>query len=308
MGLVVEADGPVRQAFWQDYTPNDYSNHLSVGMFRIAPGKSSWAAVEMRNGYSYRDAALAGDDELLRPPVLFDRLQTDNAATAFVGSHYYLEMSHNLRVRKWDGTDLGLLPVGTGITGGISWVGPTLLYVVSVFPQYYIRRWTEQDGDRVLMGFGADHSRGVADAGSDGVDLVWIQGEDGFVDGTPMFNNAWIMASKFSTDPSEIKPRRLTRWVSGLLSGGQVPPVGCGYAAFHYAIGWPKLTESGMLVVRLSDGMSWKVPDGPFPQGWIKPIAITCDEVFARFKGSYYETIRRVRLDSLGPGIPASVE
>jgi hypothetical protein len=34
-------------------------------------------------------------------------------------------------------------------------------------------------------------------------------------------------------------------------------------------------------------------------------VAITCDEVFAIFEGSPMWSLRRVRLDSLGPGMPA---
>jgi hypothetical protein len=74
----------------------------------------------------------------------------------------------------------------------------------------------------------------------------------------------------------------------------------------NYGIGYPKTLEGGLLIVRLSDGVSWKIPSvsTQISDAWNNPIAITCDEVFAIYKGSYRETIRRVRLDSLGPGTP----
>jgi len=83
--------------------------------------------------------------------------------------------------------------------------------------------------------------------------------------------------------------------------------VGCGYAArastFELA---PGDFTVGTLLVRLSDGYAWKLPDGDAPSfRWRRPLGITCDEVFALVEvgegGDRHWNIARVRIDSLGP-------
>jgi len=310
MGLVVEADGPVRQAFWRDYAP--YRSHQTqLGDTNIAPGKSGWFMSEiLPTGYTNRTAPFAGDDTLLRPPILFDRKESDpNVATVWVGPSFYNETTNSKDlIRKWDGTDMGIAAYGPSVHSLPQWIGRTMLFSFEEWPYYRVIRWTEHDGTQVLVGFGDDYSRGAGHPGSDGVDLVWLQGEDR----QPTEHNfpkRWIMTSKFSTDPSEIKPRRLVAWPAALIgtpSGTLPPPVGCGRAAYRYFDGSKTPPESGLIIVRLSDGMSWRllsVSQAP-PDSWSFPIAITCDEVFSRYKGGFLETIRRVRLDSLGPGTP----
>jgi len=307
MSLTVEADGPVRQALWTDYALVD-SNFVNVGGHLLAPGKSSGSLAEVRGGHLYRTATFGGDDTLLRPPILYDRLQTDpNSTTVWAGSDFYYTGGHQLRVFKWDGTDMGVAAYDSPAYSPMQWVGPTLLFAYASSPYYEIVRWTEHDGTRVLIGFGSDYSKGAGYPGSDGKDLVWLQGENRD-DDSVRFPVAWVMTSKFSTNASEIQPRKLTRWPQSHVSATDPAQVGCGHAALSYSVGWPKGTEAGMLIVRLSDGVSWKLvsPSPPTGHMWVEPIAITCNEVFARYKGHAYETIRRVRLDSLGPGTPPS--
>ena len=117
------------------------------------------------------------------------------------------------------------------------------------------------------------------------------------------------MTSKFSTDPAEIKPRRLIPWTQSLIgtpSGILPPPVGCGYAVYRFYDGTKSPEEFGLVIIRLADGVHWKLLSNSIspPDSWSLPIAVTCDEVFSRYKGGFLESIRRVRLDSLGPGIP----
>ena len=77
----------------------------------------------------------------------------------------------------------------------------------------------------------------------------------------------------------------------------QVEPwrVGCGYAARDSA--------NKVLVVRLSDGWSWVVPNTA-TQELLKPVGLTCEEVFAMGEIGGKLTMGRVRLDSLGAGLP----
>jgi hypothetical protein len=75
--------------------------------------------------------------------------------------------------------------------------------------------------------------------------------------------------------------------------------VGCGYAAHHMVDD----TGTATLVVRISDGVSWIVPHSPtFEHDNV--IGITCDDVFILGDMAGEPNIMRVRLDSLGPGIP----
>ena len=183
-----------------------------------------------------------------------------------------------------------------------------MLFAFEEWPWYEVLRWTEKDGTKTLIGFGNDYSRGAGHPGSDGVDLVWLQGEDR-VPSEHNFPKRWIMTSKFSTDPTQIKPRRLIPWAPSLIgttTGDLPPPVGCGYAVYDGLGGDLHPGQSGLIIVRISDGVSWMVPSVSKvpPDGWSAPIAITCNEVFSRYKGGFLETIRRVRLDSLGPGTP----
>ena len=311
MGLVVEADGPVRQAFWRDYVPKDTGRQITVYGSAIASGKSGWSVDEWIGNHPNRCAALAGDDTLLRPPIFFDRLQSaPDVAIVIPGARFFLENSRQRRVFKWDGTDMGIAAYATSAHSPAQWVGDTLLFALESSPNFRVVRWTEKDGTKILVGsdFEQDYLKGAANPGSDGKDLVWVQGE-GRDDDSAAFSSRWIMTSKFTTNPSEIMPRRLTRMPKGVIGTNRLPPpVGCGYLALTYDSGYPKTEEHGLLVVRLSDGVSWKLPSLGPGDGWFPAIAITCDEVFARYSGAgaHLETIRRVRLDSLGPGIPPS--
>ncbi|MCL2824643.1 MAG: hypothetical protein FWD57_11680, partial [Polyangiaceae bacterium] len=71
MAILVEADGPVRQALWRDYS-SMYSKAIYVDPSSVTSGKSSWTINEVADNKSIRVAALGGGDTLLRPPVLHD--------------------------------------------------------------------------------------------------------------------------------------------------------------------------------------------------------------------------------------------
>ncbi len=305
MSIVVEADGPVRQAFWNNYQTGQIPP-LWLTQRGVAPGKSSWVISEWSGGTSIRDVSVGGDDTLLSPPVLLDVLDSSpDVATVVAGSDYYVETGYNFRVRAWDGADMGLAAQGAGAYSPPTWVGPTLLFALESFPAYRVRRWTAQDGAQELVGFGSDMTKGAGDPGSDGKDLVWIQGESLGPNDTD-FPVKSIMTSPFSTDPSKIQPRRLRRWdVQSIGTGSMAPAVGCGRAAFPYPLNTGNPRDSGLLVVRLSDGVSWLLPNpASVGGGWGWPIALTCDEVFSMYQGQGGMTVLRVRLDSLGPGTP----
>jgi len=135
---VAEADGPVRQAFWKDYAPKNRG--VSLDGRGAAPGKSSWAITEMVDGYPGRVVSFGGDDTVLRPPILSDFLRSDSdISTAVAGTHFYLQTGAKRRVRRWDGTDMGVVGYG-GSDGSAQWVGPTLLFALAASPNYAVLR------------------------------------------------------------------------------------------------------------------------------------------------------------------------
>ncbi|MBX3131482.1 MAG: hypothetical protein KF718_32495 [Polyangiaceae bacterium] len=117
------------------------------------------------------------------------------------------------------------------------------------------------------------------------------------------------MTAPFSTDPSAVaETTRRLRSAPGPFTPYRFA-IGCGYAA-RQVIG--KETPSSpstkdLLVVRLSDGVSWFVAVPPVTEaaGFTSySLGVTCDEVFAsaHFDDESF-TIVRIRLDSLGAGI-----
>jgi hypothetical protein len=60
-----------------------------------------------------------------------------------------------------------------------------------------------------------------------------------------------------------------------------------------------------LMVVRLSDGVSWNLVGAlsPVRLDWGYALGITCEEIFTQVAfPDQFVTIIRIRLDSLGPG------
>ena len=317
MRMVVEADGPVRQAYWHELRSSQFPQLLPPPM-SIAPGKSSW--VFERRGSSQdldRTVVLGGDDTLLRPPVLVDGVRNQGTfAEVLVGSHFYstfVKGTLQNDVFNWDGKRVDSL----GLRGWRWWIRDSLWSFDTSSDNASVFRWTEQEGIRVFASFGVDdgsHSIGLAS--TDGANLVWVQrfppGEGSEC------SSEWLMTASLSTDPSVFQPRRVSRlWPWAILHGINLPVVvGCGYAAFDFeplcstdlmhdhttCIG----SEKGLFVMRLSDGVHWKLPCSGDARrhNWHSPLAITCHELFAQCWDGNSGRTCRVRLDSLGPGLP----
>jgi hypothetical protein len=98
--------------------------------------------------------------------------------------------------------------------------------------------------------------------------------------------------------PASSRPAlRANRWC-GLDTSRQ--QVGCGFAT--------RQSPGGLRVLRLADGVSWFLPLQGAQWAWGEAIAATCTyfyaSVLALERGQWISTIARVRLDSLGPGLP----
>jgi len=168
-----------------------------------------------------------------------------------------------------------------------------------------IMTWTKEQGVKPFLADTQYWKHGYGGFGTDGKDLVWTD-EDNLTNPVGPndyhgYSNRSLMTAPFTTDPSKLKPRRLR---SDPLH--EEPVVGCGYAAKAYT----EYGASRVLVVRLSDGVSWTLKAPPQTEAGDdyrfigETVGISCDEVFFEASHKTEWTVWRVRLDSLGPGTP----
>jgi hypothetical protein len=152
--------------------------------------------------------------------------------------------------------------------------------------------WTEQAGARAFRRWVGDPTRGAGSFGTDGVDMVWLQGE-GKDPNSGNYPTLDVMTAPFTTDPALLQPRRLRSHNYDAMDS--LPfKVGCGYA-----VG----SGTQVSVVRLSDGYAWYLPHTT-PMDFGIPVGATCEDVFVAgvFDGDV--NVARIRIDSLGPGLP----
>lgn len=171
--------------------------------------------------------------------------------------------------------------------------------------------YTAAAGVKDFLSFGDDTSKGVADLGTDGTHLVWVEGV-GRLAPTGVFPKVAAFVSPFTTDPALIQKRVLRTDLTGYPFGTSPFVVGCGYAARAGEMTLGGAFANGTLIIRVADGYAWRLPDGPNDDwGWRTPLAITCDEIFIKVDEKPTPTAKprfnvvRVRLDSLGPPLLA---
>jgi hypothetical protein len=182
--------------------------------------------------------------------------------------------------------------------GEYSYQGDALFLTASNANYAKIKIFAPANGMRDFISFGNVLSNSAADFGTDGINMAWIEAS-GRATSTDPWTTLTIMTAPYTTDPSAIVKRRVRSEDVGYFATAEFT-VGCGYAAHEFVS--PGLAR-GVRIVRLSDGVSWKLTDKT-PWHWNGPTALTCTELFVNVvKGSDFN-IARVRLDSLGPGIP----
>ena len=140
--------------------------------------------------------------------------------------------------------------------------GETVFWGTATLHRTGINVWDPQGGARPFIRWVGDYTRGAGDLGTDGVDLVWGYGE-GKLPNDTNYPVASIMTAPFTNDPTALQARRLRSLPHGRIGGNQFE-VGCGHAAYS---AWDDI-----LVIRLSDGWSWVVPNTTgqifFYAGW----------------------------------------
>ncbi|MCZ2135317.1 MAG: hypothetical protein LC098_07815 [Burkholderiales bacterium] len=168
-------------------------------------------------------------------------------------------------------------------------------------PKSSIVVYTHDGGAKAFI-HDEDPLLGAGNFGSDGKDIVWTFGEELARLESGIYAKQTVMTAPFTTNPAELKPRRLRSDPGRVMDNGYA--VGCGYAARYVA-------PHHIFIVRLADGQGWHLP---YSGAWKMPavIGVDCTHVYFEY---YYNgpvnsdgtreharDIARMRIADLGPG------
>ncbi len=304
--IVGEADGPMHAALVEPLGGScSLGSDVSVYDGRVVytasiHSSTSSGPVPLRYG-----AIGGGIDEV--PRVLRD-LPDGIGRTYIAGANAFLEWGGGFTLRSWtDGSLLASLSLtDPGDPGEPGFQGDALYFGIADLDYARIKIDTPAAGLQDLVSYGNDVSHNANDLGTDGVDMTWVEGIGRSQGGIGQrFSTYDIMTAPYTTNAAtaQAQKRRLRSEAGGLFRGAPFV-VGCGFAAHEFGYELEAGVQQGTRVVRLSDGVSWRLIDDD-ARGWARPVAITCSEVFVNtfYVGTGYN-LARVRLDSLGPGDP----
>lgn len=316
--LVAEADGPVRNGLFNSgvcLTSGRAEARFGNVIQRVfdADTASTTAA----------GGAIGGPIDTLKPRVYFPKGHKPSTLYSqdyAVGRNYFIEMAVPDKVYTFATGELVATLSPTGDDADLFYSryhfqGDEMFWVANSSIRSKVKLWTKADGVRTLLDHGTDLTRVIAGFSTDGVDMVWLEGVGRTNTNVLSFDAYEHWTAKYSTDSATLNAtkRRLRSEMAG--SYGYYYAVGCGYAAIHvygpYEPGEQHWGRGGFRLIRLSDGVSWLVTDDSVEKSkqlaFDAPLAVTCDEVFLRgFSNTFKnQEVVRIRIDSLGPGIPA---
>jgi len=307
--LVADVDGPVLVAIREQRPERCVLNsELSDGdhyAFRVLDSEAKGTVSE------YGGGALGGRLDELRPTVL--RHYHDSFTRGFIaGDPGLLEVSGGLMsLLSWkDGSlvkDIWSSSQDNGLAQNYQFFhGQTLFWASDDDAVNKQKVYTATAGVKDFISFGDEFTKGIADLGTDGQQLVWIEGYNR-PEPSGVYPEITAYAAPFTTDPMQIVKRALRSDLSGYPFGTSPFIVGCGYAARATEMKRDGGFENGTLLIRLADGYAWHLHDEPGADwGWRTPLAITCDEIFVKVAerptpaASPRFNVVRVRIDSLG--------
>lgn len=220
-------------------------------------------------------------------------------------SEWVIRWKSGLFGRRWGESDEVTIHTGSS-PFDIKGIGGDVFFRVGGFVSAGILTWNHAKGVRDLIRYPNDPERGAANFGTEGGDMVWTYGE-----GLPDNPSQWLVNRSIMTAPYSTDAETVANTARRLRSDPGTPidgfAVGCGHAARQfYQAGANGKNSANLLVVRLSDGVSWIVEMPPTSEGaqFMTALGLTCEEVFtsAHFPDQAV-TIVRIRLDSLGPGL-----
>jgi hypothetical protein len=263
----------------------------------------------------YGGGAIGGRLDELRPKVL--RHYHDSFTRGFIaGDPGLVEVSGGLMsLLSWNDGSLVKDVWSSSQDNGLAqnyqfFYGSTLFWASDNEAINKQKVYTTTGGVKDLITYGDDFTKGVADLGTDGQQLVWIEGLNR-PEPNGVFPDITAYVAPFTTDPAQIVKRALRSDLSGYPFGTSPFVVGCGYAARATEMKRDGGFENGTLLIRLSDGYAWHLHDGPgVDWGWRTPLALTCDELFVKVVerptpgATPRWNVVRVRIDSLGSPTP----
>ena len=304
--LTGEVDGPILTAIREQKSDKcvlaeqvSNGNHYA---YRVLDSEAKGTLSE------YGGGSLGGSLDELRPKVL--RHYHDSYTRGFIaGDPGLLEVSGGLMsLYSWnDGSlikDIWSSSQDNGLAQNYQFFrGGTLFWASDTYAINKQKVYAPPAAVKDLLSFGDDFTKGVADLGTDGTNLVWLEGTNRPAP-SGVFPDVTAYVAPYTTDPTQIVKRALRSDLSGYPFGTSTFIVGCGYAARATELKRDGGFESGTLVIRLSDGYAWHLPDGPgVDWGWRTALAITCDEIFVTGRAPSAVprvNVAHVRIDSLG--------
>lgn len=302
--IIADADGPVHTTMFIAATAR-----CAPAFEKLQGGR--YAVRVYEDSSSYGGGFLASEIDDLSPRIAV-HLSKQNSHSIYAGPFSILDLNKGFKIEQYAWTDGAPLPLlwspaqDNGLQqGGFSFTNDAMFWVADDTNYAKINVYTPAGGVRDFLSAGLVIDHGFGAIGTDGKDLVWIEARGRTRGGSAPFDTYDIMTAPYTTDPLNVVPRRL-RSESGNAYTLFNYVVGCGYAT--------RWSEKGFRIVRLADGWSWLLPTvGPDATesernwAWSDPLAITCTEVFLPVAINRETSTRhfaRVRLDSLGPGIP----
>ena len=302
--LVADVDGPVRSAM-MFVMEGRSDGQLGCALLNEAANEGRhlykiYGDYFDATHFSTHQGAIGGSFEELRPPVLAHYPNEDYLGWD-CGANYVVKQTQNavLTAYPWDmSQELSVTSAATDPDHlhaiQILVRGDAVFWTTATSYLAGINVWDATSGMRPFIRWPGDPTHGAGSLGTDGIDMVWLQGDKPAQAGND-YPNLSFWTAAFTTDPAALQPRRLRSDAKRFLSMGSIQ-VGCGFAALN-GEGY------GVEVVRVSDGWGWLVPETP-TQNFEKVLGVTCDELFVDAIIAGKSTVARIRLDSLGPGLP----
>jgi hypothetical protein len=298
--MIAEVDGPVDQTILEDTTAG-----CTLGQSDLTDGEYVYTAYSTSGQGAPAVGAIAGTISDSQPHMVLDVSSSGQDHSFVVGTPGVLDenSAQQLLMYSWDSGTARLVwsTADDGLFQNYPFLrAQALFWQADAIGISKVKDYTPDAGVQDLVSFEAGVPRGVANLGTDGQELVWLEGDG--LDAGAQYDTVSIMTSPFTTDPATVVPRRLRSESPSFFGAASPFRVGCGYAARYTQFGgtW------GEIVVRISDGHSWflTTPAGSH-WSWANPIALTCTELFSvvALQGAT-RTVARVRFDALGPGMP----
>jgi hypothetical protein len=241
MYLVADGDGPVHSAVLRHHPgvadPTSQtgcaiaSQDIREDRYLLAPRGKDASFGELS-----AEAGVLGGSLELAPELLYQ--DSSGRGTSWrCGSQWLarLDGSFSFTAHPWDMSEELLItspatdPDGYKVTQPrVS--GDAVFWSASNLYGGGIMVWDKAHGTRPFVRWPGDQTRAADNLGTDGVDMVWSEGE-GKEPSATEYPIRRIMTAPFTSDPAALVPRRL-RSQPGQISSVYPWVVGCGYAAF----------------------------------------------------------------------------